>query len=279
MPNTTVLDSQSISQPHDRLIKKLLDPATTDHLFRERLPSELVALMTPDLPKPVESSVVNQKLCPALLDRLFLIKLVDDKPLYVHIVIEHKSFPDRFHPWQITSNVIETIKQELASTPDPVALPLVIGLVIRHEPIQNDAPITTTDELLSLVDAPQVLRPWLLNLRFVVVHLQQIDDDRLSSHARLRAGFMLLKYGTRDPETQMKAMGQIIAALRQCPELLLPAMIYMATVFKFMRREQVEEIVLQVNPEQEVEMLSQFAHASSMPARWTRSSATDGLFM
>ena len=112
---------------------------------------------------------------------------------------------------------------------------------------------------MFLVDADDALRPWLLNFRFPVVDLGPIPDEQLSRDARLRAGLMALKYGTRDPQTQMDALKEITAALVDAPEILLTVLLYLLTTFPNLDEEHVRQVIRRVNPQEEAEMMSQFA--------------------
>ncbi|MBF0583323.1 MAG: Rpn family recombination-promoting nuclease/putative transposase [Magnetococcales bacterium] len=134
-------------------------------------------------------------------------------------------------------------------------LPAVLPLLLYHG--QNAWQIP--NEFLFLVDADEALRPWLLNFRFPVVDLGPIPDEQLSRNARLRAGLMALKYGTRDPQTQMDALENIVAALEDAPELLLSVLLYLLTTFSNLDEEHVRQVVRRINPQEEAEMMSQFA--------------------
>ncbi|MBF0439790.1 MAG: DUF4351 domain-containing protein [Magnetococcales bacterium] len=57
----------------------------------------------------------------------------------------------------------------------------------------------------------------------------------------------------------MIALGQIVDALRNAPELLTPVVIYLIKTFTLVQTETLQEIVLQVKPEEETEMMSIYA--------------------
>ncbi|MBF0341032.1 MAG: hypothetical protein HQL95_08750, partial [Magnetococcales bacterium] len=101
--------------------------------------------------------------------------------------------------------------------------------------------------------------PWLLNFRFPVADLGPIPDGELSRHARLRAGLLALKYGTRDPQSQMAALDQIVAALAEAPELLLPVLLYLLTTFQNLDDTHVQQAVRRINLEEKYTMMSLFA--------------------
>ncbi|MBF0436102.1 MAG: Rpn family recombination-promoting nuclease/putative transposase [Magnetococcales bacterium] len=134
-------------------------------------------------------------------------------------------------------------------------LPAILALLVYNGAHRWCIP----NEFLALVDADEALYPWLLNFRFPVVDLGLIPDRKLSKNAQLRAGLSALKYGTRDPESQMAALDQILDALVEAPQLLLPVLLYLLTTFHYLNEEQVRQAVHRIKPEEEYDMMSQFA--------------------
>ncbi|MBF0438907.1 MAG: Rpn family recombination-promoting nuclease/putative transposase [Magnetococcales bacterium] len=246
-----------ISQPHDRLIKVLLSqPETTDNFFREYLPIEILEQMAPCLPELVEGSFVPDALSLFISDKLFRVKMAQGASAFIHILTEHKSYPDRKVGWQITRGIMACTEQSIREMgKNWESLPAVISVLIYH----GNSPWNYPNDLISLVDANSAMHPWLLNVRYILVDLSATADPLLSRHARLRAGFLALKYGTRSPEEQMEAIGQIADALKDAPELLVPVMIYLMNTFTLLQKETVHEIIMQVKPEEETEMMSIFA--------------------
>ncbi|MBF0294001.1 MAG: Rpn family recombination-promoting nuclease/putative transposase [Magnetococcales bacterium] len=264
MPQTNV-ESQpeslaklvDISQPHDRLIKALLSqPETTDQFFREHLPAEIVEQLTADLPELVEGSFVPDALSLFISDKLFRVKTAQGAPAFIHVLTEHKSYPDRKVSWQIARGIMACTEQFIREMgKNWESLPAVIPVLIYH----GNSPWNHPNNLISLVDANSAIHPWLLNVQYILVDLSATADPLLSRHARLRAGFLALKYGTRSPAEQTEALGQIADALRDAPELLVPVMIYLMATFTLLKKKTVHEIVMHVKPGEEPEMMSIFA--------------------
>ncbi|MEO5333141.1 MAG: Rpn family recombination-promoting nuclease/putative transposase [Magnetococcus sp. YQC-5] len=246
-----------ISHPHDRLIKVLLSqPETADHFFRERLPVEISQQMAADLPEVLEGSFVPDALGLFISDKLFRVKMAQGTPAFIYVLAEHKSYPDRKVAWQITRGIMACMEQSIREMgKNWEVLPAVIPVLIYH----GSSPWNYPNDLISLVDANTAMHPWLLNLRFILVDLSATADPLLSRHARLRAGLLALKYGTRSPEEQMAALGQIADALRDAPELLVSVMVYLMATFTLLKKETVDDIVVHLKLEEETKMMSIFA--------------------
>ena len=251
-----LLPMSEISQPHDRLFKALLStPETAGALLREYLPHEVVRLLAPEPPQLVEGSFVEENLRPYYSDRLFEVKTISGRSICFYVLIEHKSFEDGKAGWQIFRGISAFLEQKARENEKWRQLPAVLALLVYNGAQEWRIP----NEFLALVDADEVLHPWLLNFRFPVVDLGPIPDRKLSGHARLRVGLMALKYGTRDLKAQMAALDRIVDALIEAPELLLPVLLYLLTTFHHMNEEQVRQVVRRVKPEEESAMMSEFA--------------------
>ncbi|MBF0191361.1 MAG: Rpn family recombination-promoting nuclease/putative transposase [Magnetococcales bacterium] len=243
-------------QPHDKLFKALMsNPETAGALLREHLPQEIVALLACDHPELVKGSFISPELRPYFSDMIFKAKTLSLKDLYFYLLVEHKSFHDRKVAWQLDRGRHRFMEQKEKENPDWLTLPAIIPFVLYHGAQEWTIPT----DFLSLVDCDEALRPWLTNFTYALVNIGTIPDDQLSTHARLKAGLLALKYGTRDAQSQMEALDSITRALMEAPELLIPVMIYLLTTFDSLDQNSVQDIVVQVSPQEAPMMQSIYA--------------------
>jgi len=113
------------------------------------------------------------------------------------------------------------------------------------------------DEFLSLADAEQGWKPYLLNFRFPVLDLGRIPDRALSADYRLQARLLAMKYATRKAQ-QMAIQGLLIEALRRASEDLRPIIHYLIQVYCY-DEQTLRHIIREVRPEEEAAMMSQCA--------------------
>ncbi|MBF0438202.1 MAG: Rpn family recombination-promoting nuclease/putative transposase [Magnetococcales bacterium] len=246
----------NLAHPHDRLFTALMStPEIAGALLREYMPQEIVAVLAPEDPELVLGSFISEELRPYYSDRMFRAKTLRGKSVYFYTLMEHKSYLDRKVGQQLHRGISRFIEQKEQENPEWTLLPAIIPFVLYHDAQEWTIP----NEFLSLVDADEALRPWLMNFSFVVVNLGPIPDNRLARNARLKAGLMALKYGTRDPKIQNEALWAIVAALEEAPELLVPIMLYLLTTFQDLDESDVREIVVRVCPQETSEMISVFA--------------------
>ncbi len=245
-----------LTQPHDRLFKALMShPETAGALLHEYLPVEISELLASLPPQLVDGSFVDEELRGYFSDRMFVATMLSGKPLHIYVLIEHKSYPDRKVGWQALRGTFAFLDQKTRENKDWTLLPAIVQMIFYHGEQEWHVP----HEFITLVDANPILHPWLMNVRFVTVNLGNIEDAQIARHARLRAGLLALKYGTRDAKAQHDALETIVVALAEAPELLFPIVIYLLTTFPELDRESVRGIVVRVSPQEETEMMSQFA--------------------
>ena len=202
-------------QRHDQFIKRLLDkPGTAGTLLRERLPSEVVALLGDDPPELMAGSFVPKELAEYRTDRLYRARTKGNRPVFIHVVIEHKSKPDPRVGLQLLGYTAQ-ILQHLDSHRDPKGtlppLPAVLSMVVYNGAATWTVPLS----LAETTDADEELRPWLTDLRYTLVDLGRIDDGLLSRQEMLRVGFLILKHGSRDGDLRqtLRDLGQAALAL------------------------------------------------------------------
>lgn len=264
-----------IAQPHDRFLKTLLsDPHQAGTLMRERLPKEIAECLSDEPPELVDGTFVDEELRAHLTDRLFEVKTVNSRVAFLYFFIEHKSQPEKRIGWQLAKYQIEALKQWEREHPDWDRLPAVVPFVFYHGSSEWRVP----DEFLALVDAEEGWKPYLLNFRFPVFDLGHVADAELSRQPRLRAWLMVAKYGTRDfVLAEMK--GPFIDVLSEVPEDLPIFLRYMIESYGNVGEPELREIIRGVRPEEEQEMMSQFAQdiIKREKPRWTQEARQEGI--
>ena len=204
---------------HDQFFKHLLDrPGAAGTLLRERLPQAVGRLLADDPPELLPGSFVAETLSEARTDRLYRTRTVTGRPVLIYALIEHKSSPDPLIGVQLLGYKARILKGWVDNDHDqrppgrgPLPLPAVLSLVVYHGEDQWTVPQTLTE----MVDADADLRPYLLDFRYTLADLGQIDDALLSRDPTLRVDLLVLKRGARrgDLRETLLALGRAAAAL------------------------------------------------------------------
>jgi predicted transposase YdaD len=202
-------------QHHDQFFKRLLDkPGTAGALLRERLPPEIAALLSDEPPERLPGSFVPAALREYRTDRLYQARLRKDRPLLIHVVVEHKSWPDPGTPLQLLGYKTEILQwwvAESGAEPGTVPLPAILSLVVYH----GDDPWTVPTSLAAATDAEPDLYAWIVDFHYVLVDLVRTADQALSADRTLRTGFLILKHGRRggDLRRTLRELGRAAFAL------------------------------------------------------------------
>ncbi|MBF0182413.1 MAG: Rpn family recombination-promoting nuclease/putative transposase [Magnetococcales bacterium] len=244
-----------LSQPHDHFFRLMLsDPVKAGTLLRERLPPELAAQLSPDPPELVEGSFIDEELRGHLTDRLFRVRTIHDRVAFFQVLIDHKSFPDRFISFQFLKYKVEVWKQWARENPGWQRLPAIIPFLFYHGEVVWRIP----NEFLALVDCEEGWEPYLLNFRFTVFDLGILPDALLSADAVLRAWLAAAKYATR-PDRQIEMKECLIRILNEAGEDFFIIMRYIVETYHQYDEPTVREIVATVRPKEQHAMMSKFA--------------------
>ncbi|MBF0173589.1 MAG: Rpn family recombination-promoting nuclease/putative transposase [Magnetococcales bacterium] len=263
-----------IAQPHDRFFKLLLsDPDRVGTLLRERLPVEVARSLAPEPPEWVAGSFVDEALRSHLTDRLFSAWTVGKRRMFLYVLIEHKSQPERRIAWQLAKYQMEVLKQWEREHRDWDKLPAVVPFVFYHGATEWRIP----NEFLALVDAEEAWKPYLMNFHFPLFDLGQVADHELSRQPRLHAWLLVAKYGTRE-FVRFQLQQRFIDALATVPEDLPVFIRYMIECYEHMDDQDLRTLIRGVLPQEEHNMMSKFARdliANPKP-EWVQMVRQDG---
>lgn len=94
------MNPDSFGQPHNNLILAILDsPIRAAHLLRSGLEPWVVRRQANAPTVPFEASFIDKELPATRSDKLFQVRLRNGRPAFVYVLLEHKSYSDRFRGW------------------------------------------------------------------------------------------------------------------------------------------------------------------------------------
>jgi len=185
--------SDEIHTVHDSYFKALMDlEGVLQAFLREHLPAEAVAMLKLETARRCNAELVDKELAKRLMDKLVRIDTVAGDLALALMLLEHKSWPDKWVVLQLAGYVVrvhEVWHREHETSP----LPPIKLLVVYH----GKTPWEGERRYGVLVDDSGFTDHCRMDLVFDVVDVGQIPDDSLSEHPLLRVGLMVLKYATR----------------------------------------------------------------------------------
>jgi len=91
-----------ISHPHDKFFKELFSrPGTAEDFLRNYIPEHIAGILDTETFELVKDSFVDRSLREHFSDILGRVKLKDGTDVYVYVLMEHKSYPDRLTAFQL----------------------------------------------------------------------------------------------------------------------------------------------------------------------------------
>ena len=248
-------DEKRISQPHDRLFKRLLEePGVAGALLRERLPPKLVEKLADAEPELIPGTYVGKKLRETRSDRLYRLRLRDGETAYLYCLVEHKSAPDPWIALQLLGYLTEIWQRLAPESKRPGKLPLVVPLVVYHGKTRWKGPRRFAEGLAF----GEELWPGVLDFPFEVLDVGHVEPPALSADPGLRGGLLLLRYALRLPrEGSLEALVRMLEDLRTLSDAFLAeAGPYMFRQYATVPREVLREAIRRGMPEKEEQMLS-----------------------
>lgn len=169
--------------PHDKLFGEAFSSVEAARgLLESTLPKALLAKLDLSGLTAVPGTFIDEALEGSQSDLLFLAKFAG-RPALIYLLIEHKSWVDRWVALQLLRYIARIWEKVLAEQPKLVGLPPVIPLVVYH----GESAWTAPRGLWELLDAAVREEPALgrvtPNFEFLVDDLTQVTDEEIFSRA------------------------------------------------------------------------------------------------
>ena len=184
---------------HDALFKAVFSqPEQAAAHLSAVLPTEVTRHLDFDHLRHSPGSFVDEELSDRHTDLLFEVagRWDAEGDALVYVLFEHQSSPDPLMPFRLLGYLTRIWQHWLDRHPRARTLPLVIPVVLYHGGERWSVP----SDFASLVDAPDEVRSdlasWLVDFRYLLEDLQQVDDDELRGRALGRMSLLLMKHAS-----------------------------------------------------------------------------------
>ena len=128
------------------------------------------------------TSFIDEKLRARFSDLLFRVHL-SSQPAYLYLLFEHQSGPERLMCLRLLRYVLDIWDDHLEKEPRAMHVPIVIPIVLHHGEQGWTQPVTLRDLYDAPPDVLDALRPYLVELTFVLDDLAPQDDAALRNRA------------------------------------------------------------------------------------------------
>lgn len=242
--------AEELSNPHDAFFKSLLGrSAVAEEFLRHYLPPEVTADFDLRTLAQVKDSFITEELQRYFSDLILRVKLRNGADVYVYILLEHKSAPEKWVALQLLGYEVQLWEQ--MKTAGATSLPLIVPVVIYHG--RRRWRVAGNFSALVTGAARAEWRRYVPEFEYHLCDLTGYAEAEIAGAAGLRPGFLVMKNITR--RSIKRRLGELISDLRNLPEArqaeqLKPIVRYVMATVKGMTPQLIEEHVRQVLPKQ-----------------------------
>lgn len=185
-------DKETKTKPHDKFVKDALSqPETIPDLLKLYLPHAITKLIDTKRIEQVKDSFVDEELQEEFSDLIFRVGLKNGSDVFVYILLEHKSFPDKWVAFQLLCYIVrfwnKILKQGVK------LLPIVFPVVLYH----GKRRWTVDKKFSALFDLTgdfSDLRGYVPEFEYHLCDLSEYEDEEIVGSEPLQAVLRLLKH-------------------------------------------------------------------------------------
>ncbi len=165
---------------HDRLFKATFkDKELAAAEFRALLPKALVDMLDFDNMVIEESMFVDDDLKSRQCDILYRIPLFAGGEAFIWLLFEHQSRNQKFMGLKFLGYMVAIWERWRKDHKDAEALPIIIPLVLQHDPAGWKAPTKFSDLYQGPAALVEALRPFIVDFEYIIDDLTKAQDQEL----------------------------------------------------------------------------------------------------
>ena len=181
---------QSVANPHDAYVKSVFRQTPQARaFFRGYLPQDVQSLFDWRTLRLETTSFLSDELQQDFADLRFTVRLIADAiDRRITLLFEHK-----YRPLYTTARQLHRyLFRQMTETPDNEPLPSILTVVLLQSGTWN-RPRTLSSEYDLPEPARQIMAPYLLDFRMVIVELKPLEENELKGTSSGRLALALLK--------------------------------------------------------------------------------------
>ncbi len=165
---------------HDRLFKATFsDKELAEAEFRALLPKVVSESLNFDKMVIEESLLVDDDLKQRQCDILYKIPLLAGGIAFIWLLFEHQSTNQRFMGLRFLGYMVRIWERWVKAHKDARHLPIIIPLVLQHDPTGWKASTTFADLYQAPPDLLQALKPFVVDFQYIIDDLTKAEDQEL----------------------------------------------------------------------------------------------------
>jgi predicted transposase/invertase (TIGR01784 family) len=179
-----------VNHPHDHFFRLVFSQVEHAADFLSNyLPAEVAAMLDLSTLQLQNDSFVDEDLRENFTDLLFSVQQRDQQPVFVYILIEHKSRPERDTAFQLLRYMVRIWERQRANAPGEALRPIILQVVYHGSEKWPIAP--SFDALFA---GPEALRPFWPKFNYALLDVARMSDEGITGLAMVQATLYALKY-------------------------------------------------------------------------------------
>ena len=204
---------------HDHFFGKAFSqPALVRDFIESYLPKTITEQLDLETLTLQSSSFIDEALQEQFSDMLYRTRSKEGKPLYIYLLFEHKSYPERWVAYQLLGYLMaiweqwltelrELRKKQPRGSKEPLRLVPIIPIVVYHGSKRWEV----DKQFTALIDAPKEWEPWLPSFEYLVTDLSTVANETIVGTAMTRFVLRLLRHARE--QTLLEKLPDILAEL------------------------------------------------------------------
>ncbi len=246
------------STPHDRFFKRFFgDLEVAKDFLSNYLPDEILSRLELDTLQLEKESFIDPELRNHFSDLLFTVRLKTTAVIYIYLLIEHKSSPEKWVAFQLLRYIVQFWERQQQSGCEK--LPLILPIVFYH----GEDRWTVSRRLSALIDSAgmESLLKFAPDFEYDLRDMSVRGGAEIKGQPKLRAGLSLLRYIFSDELAQrLPEAFRNLRAMRRpdALEFARSILAYLSRAGKKVKKEVVRKTMEQVFAEEEFDKSALF---------------------
>jgi hypothetical protein len=175
-------------EPHDTFFRQLLtQPQVVADFVKNYLPADVVAMLDLTQLQPEKETFVDVRLRKHFSDLLYSVPLKSGGKVFLYLLFEHKSQPDKQARLQLLRYMVRIWEQEWRKRRQ---LSPIVPILFYHGQETWSYPV----EFADLVEPPEALKRFTPHFRHLLTDLSAYSDEQVVGEVWLRVSLLVLKH-------------------------------------------------------------------------------------
>jgi predicted transposase/invertase (TIGR01784 family) len=200
---------KELHQPHDRFFRAVFSELDSIRdLLRNSLSPRIVQMLDLDSIELTDDTFIDKKLSLYQSDILIRTR-IRSSPVLIYILVDHKSYPDRWAVLQLLVYMVQIWEKELTLHKKLKKLPCIIPVVFYHGARKWGFPLNFTSYVVGTSD----LKAYIPDFQTVMFNLQSVDLGSLQGGIAFQVALSAFKHAGRELRSHIDEMLMSVSKL------------------------------------------------------------------